>query len=395
MASPLQPAILVAHPWMGRGGSEATAMGALDALQDLAKVTFTTASPVDWDSLNAAYGTRVSPEKITFQPAPRLPGVHSGTTVAFWQRAFFERFCRKLGARYDACISAYNPLRFGRPALQLIGDFSFDEASRLQLYPQATEQARHRPSLARQCYLSVGEKIAGHPHDGIAGPGDRIVANSRWSAAVLRRRFQLPELPVLYPPVHAAIPAARLPRDPLAFVCLGRIAPDKELPALIGILDRVRAAGHPVTLDLLGRFGSSAHAREIRRLADARQGWIRTPGFLGPAEKAAVFATRGFGIHACRVEAFGIAVAEMTAAGLPTFVPHEGGSGEIVADERLIYQNPDDAVRKILARLADPAGTEALRPLPREQAARFGPARFARDLVALVEDFLGRPLAPP
>ncbi len=74
---PLQPAILVGHPWMGRGGSEATAMGALDALQDLAKVTFTTASPVDWDSLNAAYGTRVSPEGITFRPAPRLPGTVS------------------------------------------------------------------------------------------------------------------------------------------------------------------------------------------------------------------------------------------------------------------------------------------------------------------------------
>lgn len=395
MASPLQPEILIAHPWMGRGGSEATAMWALDALQGLAKVSFTTSSPVDWESLNATYGTRVDPARIGFLPAPRLPGVKSGTTVAFWQRAYFERFCRTLGDRFDVCISAYNPVRFGRPGIQLIGDFSFNEECRLRLYPHAADQTRHRPSLLRQCYISIGERIAGRAELPVTAPGDRVVANSRWSAAVLQRIFQLKNAPVLYPPVIASQTETHRNRDPLGFVCLGRVVPDKEIGVIIGILDRVRAAGHAVTLDLLGHLGTSEHARGIRRLADQRREWIRTPGFLGPREKAELFASRSFGIHACRVEAFGIAVAEMAAAGLVPFVPREGGSSEILAAETLIYQDADDAVRKIISRIEDPAATEAMRPGIREQAARFRPDNFTRHLVGIVEDFLGRPLTPP
>jgi glycosyltransferase involved in cell wall biosynthesis len=277
----------------------------------------------------------------------------------------------------------------------LIGDFSFNEECRLRLYPHAADQPRHRPSVLRQCYLSIGERIAGRAEWPITGPGDLVVANSRWSATVLQREFQLPGLPVLYPPVNAPVSNVEVPRDPLGFVCLGRVVPDKEIPKIIGILDRVRAAGHPVTLDLLGHFGTGAHAREVRRLVDRHRDWIRTPGFLGPREKAERFATLSFGIHACRVEAFGIAVAEMAAAGLVPFVPAEGGSREIVTALELIYQDPDDAVRKIIALIGDPAGTEILRQVSREQAARFRPENFARNLVGIVGDFLGRPLAPP
>ncbi len=370
-------------------------MWALDALQDLAEVTFTTSSPVDWRDLNDVYGTRVDPAKITLLPAPRLPGVESGTTLAFWQRARFERFCRSLGDRFDACISAYNPIRFGRPGIHLIGDFSFNEECRLALYPHAADLGRHRPSMLRQCYLAIGEAIAGRGDTPDFGPDDLVVANSNWSAQVLQRFFQRRGAPVLHPPVLSKTRHAPQPRDPLGFVCLGRVVPDKEIGVIIGILDRVRAAGHAVTLDLLGHFGNCPHAREIRRLADQRREWIRTPGFLGPREKAERFASRSFGIHACRVEAFGIAVAEMAAAGLVPFVPAEGGSREIVPVAGLVYQDPDDAVRKIIARIEDPAGTEALRDVARDHAARFSPENFARNLVALVQDFLGRPLTPP
>lgn len=370
-------------------------MRALDALQDLAEVSFTTSSPVDWKVLNDVYGTRVDPAKITLLSAPRLPGVKSGTTFAYWQRACFERFCRTLGDRFDVCISAYNPIRFGRPGIHLIGDFSFHEECRLALYPHAADRGRHRPSLLRQCYLGIGERIAARGDTPDFGPDDLVVANSRWSAGVLERFFQRPGAPVLHPPVLSDRPCDPKPRDPLGFVCLGRLVPDKEIGVILAILDRVRAAGHPVTLDLLGHFGNGPHACEIRRLADERREWIRTPGFLAPPEKAELFASRSFGIHACRVEAFGIAVAEMAAAGLVPFVPEEGGSREIVAAPELIYQDPDDAVQKIIARLEDPAGTGILRRVVREQAARFSPENFARELIRIVEDFLGRPLTRP
>lgn len=390
MAFPLQPQILIAHPWMGRGGSEATAMWSLHALQDIAKISFTTASPVDWDRLNAVYGTRVDPRKITLLQAPRLPGVASGTKFAFWQRAYFERFCRALPGRYDACISAYNPIRFSQPAIQLIGDFSFDEGARLDLYPNASEQARHRPSLLRRMYLSVGSQLAGQRQNGIAGPEDRVVANSRWTAGILDTFFQIQDSPILYPPSPLHAGESSVARDPLAFVCMGRIVPEKEIETVLAILDGVRAAGHPVTLDLIGQFGDDAYSKRIRRMAGERSGWVRTPGFLGPVDKGVVFSTRTYGIHACRVEAFGIAIAEMAAAGLIPFVSDDGGVQEIVGSDHLVYAGIDDAVKKIVALLGQPQRLESIRAALRERVARFRPESFAENLVGIVEEFLGR-----
>lgn len=391
MAIPLQPEILIAHPWMGRGGSEATAMWALHALQDRAKVTFATASPVDWDDLNATYGTRVSPDKVTLLHAPRLPGVKSGTVVAFWQRAWFERFCRTLGAKFDACISAYNPLRFGQRAIQLVGDFSFDEKCRLALYPNATGQVHHRPSLVRHAYLSVGDHLAGRRDEPAFEPGDLVVANSQWTAARLREHFLLTDVPVLYPPSMPSGSASGT-REPLGFVAMNRITPEKEIETLISILDRVRAAGKPVKLDLLGKLGDDRYSQRIRTLVRDRRDWIRMPGFLGPREKAELFASRSFGLHACRVEAFGIAVAEMAAAGLISFVPAGGGTREIIANDALIFRDPDDAARKILAVVDQPESHEALRQSLRNNVSRFDPKHFADHFTGIVEGILGRPL---
>ena len=392
MDPPLQPEILIAHPWMGRGGSEATAMWALHCLQHRARVSFTTASPVNWATLNAVYGTAVSPDKIELLPAPKLPGVSTGSRLAYWQRAYFERHCQRLGKPFDLRVSAYNPIRFNRPAVQLIGDFSFSEQSRLELYPNAAERVRHRPSLLRRAYLTAGEWIAGKAETRLGVADDRYVANSEWTASQIGKIFGLRDIPVLYPPSLHCEPERECQRQPLGFVCMGRITPEKEVETIIGILDRVRAAGHPVTLDLLGRFSDSAYARSIRALADERRGWIRTPGFLGPGEKGEIFATRTFGLHACRVEAFGISVAEMAAAGLVPFVPTEGGSSEVIGEASLTFADADDAARKIIARIEDPGSLAAVRSSLRNQALRFRPERFEENLVRIVEDFLGRSL---
>ena len=393
MAFPLQPQILIAHPWMGRGGSEATAMWSLHALQDLAKITFTTASPVDWDKLNDTYGTAVSPEKVTLLQAPRLPGVDTGTKLAFWQRAYFERFCQTLPDHYDICISSYNPIRFNQPGIQLIGDFSFDEGARLDLYPTASDQAHHRPSLLRRMYLSVGEQLAGRDDGEVAGSGDLIVANSRWTAQVFEERFQIRNSPILYPPSSVHAVESTVPRDPLGFVCMGRIMPEKEVESIIAILDRVRAAGHPATLDLAGQFGLDPYSKRIARMAKERAEWIRTPGFFGPKDKQEVFASRTYGIHACRVEAFGIAIAEMAAAGLLPFVSRDGGVQEIVGLKELIYSDIDDAVDKIIARIQQPESLESMRTSLRERVTRFQPERFSETLVSIVQDFLKHSVA--
>jgi glycosyltransferase involved in cell wall biosynthesis len=174
---------------------------------------------------------------------------------------------------------------------------------------------------------------------------------------------------------------------------MGRITPEKEVETVVAILDRVRAAGHAVTLDLAGHFASDGYSAKIRAMAEERKEWIRLTGFLDPRKKEELFSTRSFGIHACRVEAFGIAVAEMAASGLIPFVPAEGGVGEIVGRDELIFRHADDAVEKICRMIESPKAREGLRKSLRSEVARFRPERFAENLVGIVQDFIGQPLA--
>jgi len=119
----------------GGGGSEACAMWAIDALRESYDVTFATVGEFDLTHLNRTYGTTVQPGEIAVIKAPGLPGLKSGTQLAYLLRTRFATFCRKRAHRFDACISTYNPMDFGRPAIHLLGDFSWSDDLRRQIYP--------------------------------------------------------------------------------------------------------------------------------------------------------------------------------------------------------------------------------------------------------------------
>lgn len=377
---------------MGRGGSEAVALWTLQALQRRCRITFATASAVDWTGLNRDYGTCVDPSAIEVLRFGKLPFVQRGDRIVTWQRSYFGRRCRRIADRFDLCISAYNPIDFGKPGIQLIGDFSFNERARLLLYPNAEDQFCHRQSPLRRLYLFAEELLWGWRRLPLAERGDCAVANSSWTATRLERLMRLPAPPVLYPPCSQPAPVSDSDREPMGFVCLGRISPEKEIETIIAILDRLRAAGYPVTLDIAGKFSRDAYSRRIAALAGARRAWVRTPGFLNSDQKADLFRRRSFAIHACRVEAFGIAVAEMAAFGLIPFVPHDGASREIVAQPELIYESGTDAVAKISSLLEAPGRHAAIRAEQRRRASRYDPAEFVDGLVGLVEQFLGHSL---
>ena len=72
--------------------------------------------------------------------------------------------------------------------------------------------------------------------------------------------------------------------------------------------------------------------------------------FQGPVQgdaKRALLRGHRFGIHCRSHEPFGIAVAELAAAGCVTFVPDGGGQVEIVDHPDLIYTSPEAAIEKI------------------------------------------------
>jgi len=380
---------LVAHPWMGRGGSEATAMWVLQALQDSHEITFVTASDLDWKSLNTAYGTLVDSEKISVRRASRLPTVKSGTRLVNMQIAWFERFCQKISADFDVCISSYNPIDFGKPGIQLIGDFSFSEEMRRRLYIHGDVSPQHRDSLVRNLYLGAA-KLLGVRTRPLSERNDLVLANSDWAAGQLEKYFHLSNAPVIYPPVILPRPSGDCERNPLGFVCLGRISPEKEIERIISILKTVRQQGYLAHLTLIGHLGDSVYERKVASLVEQNREWITPAGFLDVEEKQELLSQNSFALHACRIEAFGIAVAEMASMGCIPFVPTSGGAGEIVADPELQFSTEDEAVKKIVALLDHPEEVEELRFHLSQEVAKFGPSVFMNELREHAGKFLDK-----
>ncbi|NNE93041.1 MAG: glycosyltransferase family 4 protein [Verrucomicrobiales bacterium] len=382
--------VLVAHPWMARGGSEAAAMWTVEALQDDYDVTFVSASVDSWADLNHAYGTKVDPEKIETRLAPRLPFATSELKLVALQKRYFEKFCQKIAPDFDLCVSAYNPIDFGRPGIQLIGDFSFSEEMRRKLYIHSERQFHHRENFVRKLYLALANWIGGGPKRPLAERGDLVVANSEWTRELLAEDFSVTESPILYPPVILPFieDFQEIEKRPLSFVSLGRISPEKEIEKMIEILSRVRDEhDHPVTFSILGHFDQSDYSREIRALAASQADWITPHGFLAADEKQRLLAEHEFAIHGCRIEAFGIAVAEMASLGALPVVPASGGAREIVGFEELHYRAVDEAAKKISDLIENPWRTAELRETVAREVHRFGPESFSRRLRELAADF--------
>jgi len=335
--------VLITHPGMGHGGSEARVMWLLQILGKRYEVALLTSGPFELDRLNVAYGTSVGLDDVRLVLARtsfRLGVVSGGDAV---RSACVQRLARRLGPDFDVCISGYNFIDFGRPAVQFIADFSWDEEVRRRMdgTPGGVRGIFHRVRPLRAAYLRAAEVLAGGRVGVPPHPSDVVVANSRWTAALLAKRWGI-EARVIYPPVgEPGRVEARQERRPL-FVNLGRISPEKRIEEVIGIVENVRGQVPGLTLEVMGRVPADAYGRRIRELAHSRP-WVRLRGGVYGEEKWAVLQRAAYGIHACRGEAFGIAVAEMVKAGVVPFVHREGGPAEIVGDERLVYVDPADA----------------------------------------------------
>jgi len=381
--------IAVAHPCMGRGGSEARAMQALHGLTaDGDTVDLLTAGTPDLHELNTACGTAVDPTALRIRQAPLLPGLGRVNHAAAIQGARHQRWCRRVAREYDLLISAYNLCDFGAPAIQFIADFAWDAELRAQYEAVPRHGARliHRATPLRSAYLGLAHRISRPSGRNLFGGADRIIANSRWTANILSSKYGV-ECEVIYPPVEEPDPGPPWEQREQGFVCLGRIAHEKRIERIIEILSRVRELGHDIHLHLIGPIGNDPYGRMIRRLVNQHRDWVIPEGRKVGSEKTRLLHRHRYGISACGVEAFGIAVAEQVKAGCVPFVPNSGGQTEITDHPALQYEDPEDAVQKIDAVLRQDALQHRLLEHLGSQGQRFSAARFVDELRDVVARF--------
>ncbi len=381
----MKPRVAVVHPQLlPGGGSEVCAMWTLQALAGEYRVTLITMGRPDLEALDRSCGTAVRASGIEVRALPIPLGLRRRFDA--FRGARLERYCRRHAGDYEAMISAYNPMDFGLPGIQLVADFSFDDDLRREVHAWsgAAGGAFHAASSGRSLYLALSRALSGRSRQGWTT--NRTLAVSEWVRKLLKDRFGV-ESTVLYPPVSVVPPEVAWEEREDGFVVMGRLVPEKGIPLVVDILSGVRKS-KPVHLHVIGRPVRAAYAREIERLCRANADWVHLERGVYGRDRDAFLARHKYGISGCRAEAFGIAVAEMIKAGEIVWVPDGGGQTEVVTDAALIYAGRDDAVSRIASVVADAERESALRRHLEARAAAFSSAAFVSGLRAVVRDFL-------
>lgn len=386
---------------MGRGGSEITAMHVVQALAPDHDVSLVTTGNVDLAYFNVWAGTSVAARDVEIV-SMKLPWPLRGRESAAALRGGLHlRHLRSLVDRFDVMIGAYNLIDVGRPAIHLIADFSWDAALRAALDAGESElgdAAPERRGLVRGAYEVLVRRLAPATGRDLWSGEDLVLANSRWSAALLQEHFGA-TVEVLHPPVPAepgvfAQPQMALDLDDDStaerFVTIGRVSPEKRIETMVEILAGVRTLGREVELHVAGAWDEDGYGRALKRRLEREAPWVRFHGGVAGMAKWEFLRCGRFGIHACRREAFGIAVAEMVRAGLMPFTPSRGGAAEIVADPRLQYASVREGVRRIVDVLESDALQAELETHLAASRHRFDDDRFREQIRSAVGEFLRR-----
>lgn len=373
--------VVIGHPRLGRGGSESNVMWLVEALKRDFDVTIVTTGGWDLAALNRYYGTNVKEGEVQARIAP-VPFLVGGLSAAALRGACFQRFASEIAGEYDIRISAYNPTDWGLPALHFIADFSWQQQIRDQFDPPSPGLIYRRSPL-RSAYLRIAAAHA-KPSGRDALRDDLLVANSRWSAALLRQYCGVESAAIVYHPVWTEFPMVPWKEKEQTFVMIGRIAPEKQIEQAIAILEAVRHRGYPVRLRLCGHIGKDHYGRRIARLCQERSDWIIPEGLVSGATKTQILTQCRYGIQTRAAEPFGISVAEMAKAGAIVFAFNDGGQTEILEHPDLLFANIDDAAEKICNVLEQPALQSSLRYHLAGQTQRFSSQIFIREAQALV-----------
>jgi len=367
------------------GGGNAPAAWMIQALKDDHDVSVLTWHPVDLDPVNAYYGTSIAPGDITALEVPaaiRRPIDLLPTNTVLLKIAFVVRHTKRLmrDTPYDVVISGSNETDLGARSIQYVH------------YPR---HLRPRPAFDLRWFHAFAPLLWGYyaACDRVMAfspqrvPEAVTLANSGWTADLIAKLYGSDVAPrVLHPPVAGASAGREWAARTDGFVCVGRIAPEKELERVIEIVETVRAQIPAAHLHIVGNPGRRSYYRRITSLVGARRQWVTLHPDAPRRELFELLASHRYALHGMREEHFGIGPAEAVASGCITFVPDGGGQVDIVGREpQLLYSSVSDAVDKIVAVMRSPARQADVRKRLDERCDAYSAARFVETIRSVVD----------
>lgn len=214
----------------------------------------------------------------------------------------------------------------------------------------------------------------------------RIIAGSECSRRDILAEYRLPDKQVIVVP-YAVEPAFFLPGNtdedfaraaahgirPPYILCVGRLNPRKNLPALVRAFVRFKSgADRPHQLVIAGKddFRTGRTMAEIRAAGEAD---IHFTGFVPDADLPSLVRAAEFFVYPSLFEGVGLPVMEAMAAGTPVITSAASSMPEIAGGAaRLVDPENEADIAAAMAVLADnPALRERMRSDGRRRASAF------------------------
>lgn len=364
------------------GGGNGVCAWMLEALRDDYQLSLLTWTPVDLDEVNGYFGTTLRRSDLAIYVLPawlrvavdRLPFSASTLKSAILRRRAYE-----MSSRFDLVMSANNESDFGcRPGIQYIH------------YP-----VRHVPPLpvdlrwyhsrnALRVYEWLWSRVSAFDDQHMRA--NLTLVNSAWTGKIVANHHGIP-VRIVYPPAAGEFPNVPWANRDQAFVCIGRLSPEKRLDQVIDIVGRVRKTYPMLRLHIVGADDDRRYARRIRDYAREAGPWITIAGTLSIGALERLVSRTRYAIHGMAEEHFGMSVAQALRAGCIPFVADGGGQVEIVGDAPLLrYRTVDDAVAKITKVLGNHALQQQLRARLSVREPLFAPEHFMNDIRTAVAE---------
>ncbi len=369
--------LLVQRELAPPGGSAGVAAWMVEALKDDHAVTLLSWHRPDLNALNQFFGTTLRPQDFTLaRPAPALRMLIEAIPAPIYllRTAILLRLAKRRARDFDVLLTGDNEADFGPQGVQYI-NYPWD------LLPRPALETRwyHWRGLVT-AYRELCIRLAEFSDERMRQTP--ALVSSDYVGRLVDQRYGLVPR-TLYPPVMGSFPAVDWPARERTFLCVGRIAPDKQLDRVIDILARVRAEIPDTRLRIVGT-PEGAYAERIAARVRAEGPWITLESGLSREALAALMARHRYGIHGHLNEHYGMVVAEMVHAGCIVWVPNDGGQVEIVGDPRLRYDTVESAAASILRTMRDPGEEADLRGRLAVQARRFSTETFVREFRAVI-----------
>lgn len=354
----------------------------IEALRSEYRVTLLSWNPPNLESVNRFYGTSLCPSDFELNVPPwtvRKIAKRTPTPMALVKDNYLLLRCRRVASQFDLIISANNEVDVGRRCIQYI------HFPKLSLRPEVDLRWFHQIPFVGDAYRWLGMHLTGYSLERMRR--NLSLVNSDFIGERVRALHGVETL-TLFPPVVGTFYDIPWERRENGFVCVGRIAPEKQLERIIEILASVRSNGSQLHLHVVGTSGNDAYGAFIKACIDANRTWITMHESMPRQELMQLLASHRYGIHAMDEEHFGMAVAEMVRAGCIVFAPNSGGPVQILGgDKRLLYVSPEDAVKKITLMISSDERQEELRNHLAVRSKQFSEQRFMHQVREVASRF--------